>query len=288
MRQARTRISPDRSRYSAERILFVVAAVILAVGTQMPVASYLSPKSGIGYTFGIIGGVMLFLQSLYVLRKRLPSLGFPGSVSAWLHCHIQLGIVAPVLILIHCGFSLGATNSNIALMAMLLVAGSGLFGRYFHSKIHRGGRRATLTELQRNALEVKERGSKLLTVIDVVDRIDAEEHRLLHVATWNGPGIVVAPFIIAARYAAARRLLCQYARSAINVCAARHKSVATQRERFEHVAFDYISRRLLATREVAEFRVYERLLSVWHWLHVPLFLILIAASIVHVVSVHVY
>ena len=270
--------------------MFVVAAVILVAGTQMPVASYFSPKSGIGYTFGILGGVMLFVQSLYVLRKRLPSLAFPGSVSAWLHCHILLGIVAPVLILIHCGFSLGATNSNIALMAMLLVAASGLFGRYFHSKIHRGadGRRPTLAELQRNALEVREHGSKLLTVMDVVDRIDAEERRLLHVATWIGPGIVVAPFIIAARYASARRLLCQYARSAINVSAARHKSVATQRERFEHVAFDYISRRLLATREVAEFRVYERLFSVWHAVHVPLFLILVAAGVVHVVSVHVY
>jgi hypothetical protein len=34
--------------------------------------------------------------------------------------------------------------------------------------------------------------------------------------------------------------------------------------------------------------VYERLFSAWRVVHVPLFLILIAAGIVHVISVHVY
>ncbi len=63
---------------------------------------------------------------------------------------MMMGIIGPVCILIHCGFSLGATNSNIALFSMLTVAGSGIFGRYFYSKIHHGlyGRKATLAELQ--------------------------------------------------------------------------------------------------------------------------------------------
>ena len=54
------------------------------------------------------------------------------------------------------------------------------------------------------------------------------------------------------------------------------------------MTFDYISQRLRATREIVEFRVYERLFSAWRVVHVPLFLILIAAGIVHVISVHVY
>jgi hypothetical protein len=290
MRQARTRTSPERSRFLPERALFIVAALVLVVGLQMPVATYLSPKNGIGYALGVVGGVMILAQSLYVLRKRIASLEFLGSVSMWLQWHLMLGIVAPVLILIHCGFSLGATNSNIALIAMLLVAGSGIFGRYLDSKIHRGSsrRRGTLAELQRDVQEIKERGSKLVTTTDLVDRIDAEESRLLAVGGWGGLGVVAAPFAIGARYAASHRLLCQYARSAIKIGAARHKAIATQRERFEHITFEYISRRLQATRKMVELQVYERLFSVWHALHVPLFLILIAAGIVHVVSVHLY
>jgi hypothetical protein len=99
---------------------------------------------------------------------------------------------------------------------------------------------------------------------------------------------VVAPFAIAGRFASSRRLLCDYVRTAIEGNASRHKAIAAQRERCEQVAFDYISRRLQATREAAEFRVYERLFAAWRILHVPLFLVLIAAGIVHVISVHVY
>jgi hypothetical protein len=34
--------------------------------------------------------------------------------------------------------------------------------------------------------------------------------------------------------------------------------------------------------------VYERLFSTWRVLHVPLLLVLLAATTVHVISVHVY
>ena len=149
MQPARTRQAPERTRFSPEKFLFVTAAVTLALGSQMPLASYLSPKNGLGYGLGIVGGVMLVLQSMYAVRKRMPSLSFLGSVPTWFQWHILLGVIAPVVILLHCGFSLGATNSNIALFSMLLVAGSGIFGRHFYSKIHRGlnGRRSTLSDL---------------------------------------------------------------------------------------------------------------------------------------------
>lgn len=290
MQTARTRQTPERTRISPEKAIFIAAALALALGSQMPLAIYLSPKNGLGYVLGIVGGVMLLLQSLYAVRKRMPSLAFLGSVPAWFQWHILLGVIAPVVILIHCGFSLGATNSNIALFSMLLVAGSGIFGRHFYSKIHRGlnGRRSTLSDLQRSAHDTKERGSKLPMMPELVERLEAEETRLLKAGGWGGLGMVAAPFIIATRHRSSERLLHRYARAAIQATAARHKAVATQKERFERVAFDYISRRLRASRELAEFRVYERLFSVWHVLHVPLFLLLIAAGIVHVVAVHLY
>ncbi len=117
---------------------------------------------------------------------------------------------------------------------------------------------------------------------------DGQERRLLAVADWNSALLLFAPFAIASRFANGRARLRRYARAAIRVTAARHKAVASQRDRFERVALDYVQRRMRATREVAEFRIYERLFSVWHVLHVPLFLMLIAAGIVHVISVHVY
>jgi hypothetical protein len=269
MRQARTRFSP-------ERVLFLAAALILVLGTQIPVASHISPKSGLGYTLGAVGGLLLLTQALYAFRKRLLSM----------RLLMMVGIIAPVLILIHCGFSLGDTNSNIALGAMLLVTCSGLCGSYFYAKTHR--RKTSLAELEHHAREVKDRGRNLLRLPELADRFDIEDRELRQVGDWRGPSMVLAPFVITSRYAASRRLLTEYARQAIQAGAARHKAVAAQQERCEQVTFDYITRRLRATREVVEFRVYDRLFSVWRVLHVPMFLVLLAASIVHVISVHVY
>jgi hypothetical protein len=229
----------------------------------------LSPKGGIGYALGVTGGVLLLSPALCAFRTRMLSFR-PLMIS---------GTLAPVLILIHCGFSLGATNSNIALVAMLLVACSSLLGRHFYTRTHRD------TDFEQRVREVK--GHKLPMLPELSERLEREEHRLLELTEW-GPGVMLAPFALAGRYASGQRELCDYASEAIADAAARHKTVAAQQARFEQLTFDYISRRLQATRDLAEFRLYERLFAAWRVLHVPLFLVLIAAGIVHIVSVHVY
>ena len=54
------------------------------------------------------------------------------------------------------------------------------------------------------------------------------------------------------------------------------------------VARLYADRRLDAGRRVAEYRLYARLFSLWHVLHIPLFFMLLIAGIVHVIAVNVY
>ena len=279
-----------RSRFSTEQIIFVGAAVVLIIGIPLPVAHYLSPKSGLGYAIGIVGGSLILAQLMYAVRKRVRALRWLGSVPRWFQTHMMLGIIGPVCILIHCGFSLGATNSNIALFSMLTVAGSGIFGRYFYAKIHHGlyGRKATLSELQERASELRERSTKLLMMPELANLVENEEARLLEVAEWHPVMLIFAPTTISLRYSGARSRLRRYVRAAIRVTAQRHKAVAKQSDRFERVAFDYVARRMKVTREVVEVRIYEKLFSVWHVLHMPLFLMLIAAGIVHVISVHVY
>jgi len=50
----------------------------------------------------------------------------------------------------------------------------------------------------------------------------------------------------------------------------------------------YVGRRLAALRKYAQFHANERLFSLWHIVHYPLFLILVVAVIVHVIAVHMY
>src|SRR6202011_2127990 len=184
-----------RSRFSSEQLIFAGAALVLIIGIQLPVTHYMSPKSGLGYAIGIVGGVLILSQLLYAVRKRVRSLSFLGSVPKWFQTHMVLGIVGPVCILLHCGFSLGATNSNIALFSMLTVAGSGIFGRYFYAKIHHGlyGRKATLSELQERAQELRERSTRLLMMPELADLLEDEEHRLLAIGDWHPAGMLFAP-----------------------------------------------------------------------------------------------
>jgi hypothetical protein len=57
-----------------------------------------------------------------------------GTVAFWFRAHIVLGVIGPVLILLHTNFSLGSVNSNMALLEMLIVAASGVGGRYLYGK----------------------------------------------------------------------------------------------------------------------------------------------------------
>jgi hypothetical protein len=72
--------------------------------------------------------------------------------------------------------------------------------------------------------------------------------------------------------------------------AAKHESqsIASHAVRIGQVARGYADRRLDAGRRVAEFRLYARLFSFWHVLHIPLFFMLLIAGIAHVIAVNVY
>jgi hypothetical protein len=59
-------------------------------------------------------------------------------------------------------------------------------------------------------------------------------------------------------------------------------------EKLQPSAFRYIDHRITATRRVLEFNAFERLFSLWHALHMPLFVMLVIAGVVHVIAVHLY
>ena len=44
----------------------------------------------------------------------------------------------------------------------------------------------------------------------------------------------------------------------------------------------------LAGRRMAEYKMYARLFSLWHVLHIPLFFMLLIAGVVHVIAINVY
>ena len=135
------------------RIFYLVIVLILFSGWQGRSQGYLTPEQGPGYALGIIGGLLMLLLLLYPLRKHMRWTRLLGPVRHWFRAHMLMGVIGPVCILYHCNFRLGSMNGNIALFSMLLVALSGLTGRYFYTRIHYGlyGQKADLALLGSDA-----------------------------------------------------------------------------------------------------------------------------------------
>jgi len=275
----------ERRRDSRSRIWLTLALLAIIAGLALPTERYLTPRSGAGYSLGIIGGLMMLGLLIYPLRKRKPSLAFLGSIRGWFRAHMVLGIIGPLAILYHSNFSLGATNSNVALACMLIVASSGLVGRYLYTRIHHGlyGRRATLRELSTDAERLREHSGALGMLPGLMEEVAKAERRI------GMPSILlVRPFVAAWRQSTELRRMKRHVRNTIRVAAINSRVVGGQRERLTRAAYHYVFARLIAARRVAEFEASERLFAAWHILHLPLFLMLVIVGIVHVFAVHVY
>jgi hypothetical protein len=280
----------DESRlFSGARLGLLGAALAIWVGYQFPTERYLSPERGIGYMLGIVGGSLMLMLLLYPARKHLRWIGFIGSVKGWFKVHMVLGVVGPILILYHSNFTLGATNSNAALWSMLLVAGSGIFGRHFYTRIHMGlyGRRASRTDMQAAAEDLREKVAGSSFVPDLLGMLDEADARLLEHRGGTAL-LLMRPMFVTLRMHRERWRITRRAMRELREAAKASRVLRAQHHTFAKAVRRYIARRLEATRRVAEFESYERLFSLWHVLHLPLFFLLLAAGIVHVIAVHVY
>jgi hypothetical protein len=268
-------------------LLFATAAITaIVIGLVVDTSRYLTAESGLGYTLGIVGGSLMLVMLLYSVRKRIPGLRRVGATTSWFKAHMVMGVVGPLLILYHSNFSLGATNSNVALFCMLAVAGSGVVGRYLYSRIHFGlyGRQATLSELQADANRLRTQVAKLQLVPNLIAQLEAAELKVLSTRT----PILLRPAVVAFRAWQWRRRLGHYLHRQLRLVAPRSKALRDHGERFEQVVNRYIRERLEATRRVAEFQNYERLFAWWHVLHLPLFIMMILTGVAHVIAVHIY
>jgi hypothetical protein len=75
---------------------------------------------------------------------------------------------------------------------------------------------------------------------------------------------------------------------ALDLAAAASPLVARERGRLRRNCLRYVAARLRKLRSYAQFVMFERLFSIWHLVHYPLFLVLGVAVIVHIVAVHIY
>lgn len=283
--------APSKSTPSARARLFLPAvAALLATAWLFSRHADYTPGSALGYNLGLAGGIALLLVILYPLRKRLRFMHAWGASKGWFALHMACGILAPFLILAHSRFQIGSINAGVALTSMLLVAASGIVGRFIYVRIHHGlyGTKMTLAQLQAEVgLSAGDMHSKLSFAPQIEQWLRefeatalARPRNVLHGA-WRF-------FTLGMRgHRVCRRCTREFARVYRMHARAFGWEVAQQRR---HLAGGkaFIEDFVAGAQRVAQFSRYERLFALWHVLHVPFVWMMLLSAIAHVVAVHAY
>ncbi|MDP2323418.1 MAG: pyridine nucleotide-disulfide oxidoreductase [Gammaproteobacteria bacterium] len=274
-------------RYSAPAA-YLLAALIITIGWLGRDTRNLHADDGLGYWLGIVGGIAMLVIPLYSVRKRIRTLQWLGPIRHWFRAHMGLGIFGPLVILYHSNFQLGDLNSRIALYCALLVASSGIIGRYLYEHIHLGlyGRRATLADRTQRVRESLERTNNGLFK-SLYERLAALDREVLEdVDTLSAA--VLRPVAYAWKTRIIAWQLNRAVAAELDAAARRSPAVAEQRSRLSHTAKRHVRDHLGQVRAVALFGFYERAFYLWHVIHLPFFFLLLISAIVHVIAVHLY
>ena len=269
---------------------YALLAAAMLVGWMLRDIRIVDPSEGVGYWLGIVGASLMLFLLLYPLRKKMAWLGVLGSVRNWFRMHIFFGLFGPLMILYHCNFNLGSFNSRVALYSMLVVAGSGIVGLHIYTRIHRGlnGRKTNLIDLQNELTETMDDNHGLATLMP---NLVAS----LEILSTELQGDEITRSVSAGRslkwtlkQGIYRFKLKRIARKELTERAAESPVIARDIKRLKRAAYKHINGYVGKMSRVAQFSLYERLFSMWHVFHLPLFIMLVLSASVHVLAVHMY
>lgn len=235
---------------------------------------YIQAEAGIGYALGITGASMMTALLLYPLRKRLRGMSGWFSLQGWFRLHMLLGVAGPACILLHCNFNLGSTNSTVALVSMLLVAGSGLVGRYLYGKFHYGlyGQQVELAQLKGDLDTFYQQGG--------AEGFDSSEAK----ARFEALYLACCHVIDSQQQQVSLKQLFkqrQWLRRQRKGLLAQSNSISPELETHYQALAGLLDK-------LAGLRLFERLFALWHVVHLPVFALMVVTACVHIVVVHWY
>jgi len=281
--------SAPRARSRDGLVLVLVGLLLVAALTVAAVGRW-TPGSDLGYWLGVVGGIAMLLLLAYPLRKRVRAIRAWGDARGFFIMHMAMGVAGPLLIVLHSRLEFGSLNATVAFVCMSLVAASGLVGRFLYGRIHRGmsGERETLAQLRAETGAGTTAMRDLLALApEIVARLDAFAAR----AEAAGKAGLARPlpfFLLGFAASRERRAGTAAVRRVLEPVAAAEQWSPQRLARRVARRVALIDAHLASVQRLAQLAVFERLFSWWHVLHVPLFWLLVASAIAHVVAVHMY
>ena len=239
--------------------------------------------SGMRFWMGVTGAMLLLLLLLYPLRKILGPRSPVGSIGAWFHIHLIVGLGGPVLILYHCNFGLGSRNANVALWSMLAVVASGIVGHFVYQ--------TASAEFYAGKQKAREQLLAIATVLgplaalrsereSIVDELNAFDAELLTPRRGILAGLK-ARWRVESQRRHFGRLLGQH----LADCAALLQLPRGDYERVRATVGGHLDAYFRFARQASSRSMREQIWARWRLFHLPVFLILVLAAVLHVAAV---
>ena len=273
-------------------LYLIVITLLMVVGYTISQDKIYKPGDNIGYNIGLAGGIMMVTLLIYPMRKRIGFMRNFGLLPKWFKWHMVFGVLGPALIVFHSTFMLRSVNAGVAMVCMLLVSGSGIFGRFFYQKIHHGlyGRNTSFQQLQEALAGSKDVKSVFSFAPELQQKLEDFRHYAMNLS--KGKRIGVWNFLtLGFRVQWFSRTLIIELEDAMYASANEMQWNEAQMKRLDELFYQnaqFIRNYLTTVRDLAQFSTYEKLFSLWHIFHVPLVYMLVFSSIWHVIAVHKY
>jgi hypothetical protein len=243
-------------------------------------------KSPFGLALGLAGlACMLVGAVMYVVRKHVTRFKKLGKLNTWLSVHIALCLAGPTLIMYHATFNILAPNSGVAIYCMLIVVGSGVFGKYIHGHVLQtlGGERAGLKhiEKQRTLIDLDVAGQNGVppSLLATIQQFFALRTTTKHV------GVLTSFVLLTKLDLLERRILRQASEEFKAGLVLRRDLRPQQRATIEVEGLQGLAIKTGFEKRIALMEATERAFRFWHHLHVPLLVVLVLTVLAHLTAV---
>jgi hypothetical protein len=242
-----------------------------------------------GHALGILGSVLVVVSQAYSLRKRARWVRW-GKQRTWLTMHMALGLIGPLLIELHCWHDFWGV-AGLTRLALWAVVISGILGAYLYTRIPatiaddaRGTvslaeERARLAQEMETYAQARDRIAERLDDVGILDVLSTTRRRGVRLGKARGRGW--RSFV----------QMLRFTRAHLADAAATRRELQ-QQHKAERRALDTLYKRMFARvdleRKTAMLLVIDELLAVWHAIHIPLVLLLLFTTALHLLAVFYY
>ena len=95
------------------------------------------PAGSVGHGIGVVASLVMLLNFLYPIRKRIKLFKGAGPINRWLSFHVFVGLMSPTVIVFHAAFQSKNLVAQSTFISLLIVVATGLIGRFAYGFIPR-------------------------------------------------------------------------------------------------------------------------------------------------------